>query len=223
MKLIFSRHGNTFDAATPPTWVGSKNNLPLVETGIVQAKTFAKSLTQSGIQLNAIYCVPLKRTVDYAQIIADELQSELTPAIDMRLNELDYGNWSGLTNQQIIEKFGPQILENWEKNCEWPANGWGSSEPVVRAEVLSFANEMAQKHKPDENILAVTSNGRLRYFLTLVPGEFENHVKTDSIKIKTGNICQLSFSNNQWEFHYWNKSPNMEVLLHTHATAMDAF
>jgi broad specificity phosphatase PhoE len=213
MKLIFSRHGNTFDANTPATWVGCKNNLPLVEAGIAQAKTFANSLAQAGIKLNAIYCGPLKRTVDYAQIIVDELKSDLTPTIDLRLNELDYGIWSGLTNQQIIEKFGSDILENWEKNCVWPANGWGSSEPVVRAEVLSFAEEMANKHKSHENILAVTSNGKLRYFLNLVPGEFENHVKTDSIKIKTGNVCQLKFIDDAWKLNYWNKSPSPELFV----------
>jgi broad specificity phosphatase PhoE len=213
VKIIFSRHGNTFDATTAPIWVGCKNNLPLVATGVEQAKTLANMLRQAGTKLSAIYCGPLKRTVDYAQIILDELQSDLTATVDERLNELDYGNWSGLTNSQIVEQFGAETLENWEKNCAWPAQGWGSQEAVVRGEVLSFANEMAVRHQGDETVLAITSNGKLRYFLNLVPGEFERHVRMDAIKIKTGNICGLEFGKNSWGLKFWNKSPRVEFLV----------
>jgi len=211
MNIIFSRHGNTFEPNTPAVWVGCESDLPLVEAGIEQAKTFAKALSQSGIKIDAVYCGPLKRTLSYAQIILKELQSNLTPIVDLRLSELNYGGWAGLTNQQIGEKYGIEMLENWEKHCKWPLNVWKSSEPIVREEVVSFANDLVTRHKKDDVILVISSNGKLRYFLSLIPGEFEERVKTESVKIKTGNVCRFAFVDDKWKVNYWNRPPSPEI------------
>ena len=40
MKLILARHGNTFGPQDKVTWVGSTNDLPLVEEGLAQAQRF---------------------------------------------------------------------------------------------------------------------------------------------------------------------------------------
>ena len=212
MKLLFSRHGNTFDAATPATWVGCKNDLPLVDAGIAQAQLFARMFKQSGAPLNAIYCGPLKRTQEYAKIIVQGLKADLAITIDPRLNELDYGDWAGLTNQQICEKFGADVLERWEKNCEWPSHGWGSTEKNVRLDALSFANDLIKKHAKDDTVLIISSNGKLRYFLALMQDEFERRMQTDSLKVKTGNICRMEYEN-EWRLAYWNKAPEAELFL----------
>lgn len=212
MKIILSRHGNTFESNTPATWVGCNNDLPLVAAGVEQANTLAKALKQSGVAPKAIYCGPLQRTLNYAQIIIQKLQINLKPIIDNRLNELDYGLWSGLTNQQIREKFGTEELENWEKFCQWPVNRhWSNSESFVRTEALAFAADLVKLHKPDDTIIVISSNGKLRYFLNLIPGAFETHVAAMSTKVKTGNICGLTYADNQWELNYWDQAPNQEL------------
>lgn len=205
MKLILSRHGNTFDSTMPVTWVGSQNDLPLVEKGITQAKSFAHSFQQSGDALSAVYCGPLKRTRDYAEIILNELGSSLNAIVDPRLNEVDYGAWSGLTNNEIHEKFGDELLEKWEKKSEWPANIFGCSEESVRTDVSSFINDLMKKFRDDETVLVVTSNGKCRYFLDLIPGEFEKRKQENTFKVKTGNICRLDFYDGEWQLIYWDQ------------------
>lgn len=209
MKIILSRHGNTFKSNETPVWVGSKHDLPLVESGIEQAKTLGKALKEANIRLHAVYCSPLQRTRHYADIALAESQTSLTPIVDPRLNELDYGAWNGLSNEEVREKFGAVELENWEKHYQWPKNaGWNKSEQTVQEEAISFATDLIHKHHPNDTILVVSSNGKLRYFLNLIPGEYEKYSHNRLLKIKTGNICGLSFNGNQWTTNYWNQLPD---------------
>lgn len=208
MKIILSRHGNTFNPGEHATWVGSRNDLPLVETGLNQAKILANSLKQAAIFPLAIYCSPLQRTRVYAQVVIEELKLALQPIIDERLNEINYGTWSGLSNEQIRSTFGGQELEAWEKHSQWPsAAGWEGSEQLLAEQVQTFCEDIINQYPSDGTILIISSNGRLRYFLNLVPGEFNQHLTKQTFKVATGNICQLTHSNNKWEINFWNQTP----------------
>lgn len=209
MKIIFSRHGNTFLSSHQAVWVGCADDVPLVDSGKEQAKALARALVKSATILNAVYCGALQRTAMYANIVLHEIQSNLQPVIDCRLNELDYGKWSGLNKQQICEQFGAEELKAWERYSIWPTQGdWGSSEGMVRAEAASFMAYLVKNHQPNDTVLVVSSNGRLRYFLTVIPGEFERRAKTKSFAVKTGNISQLSYLHDQWSLDYWDMIPS---------------
>ena len=222
MKILLSRHGNTFSPGEPVVCAGAQNDLPLVASGKTQAEKLAEYLKQLHIIPAAIYCSPLQRTIEYAQIVIDRISqdrdtmdtsgathaSPLRPTIDPRLNELDYGDWTGLTTPEIIAKFGHADFEHWEKNSQWPTMGnWGSSEKEIIQDVLSFATELSQQYTPDDTVLVITSNGRLRYFLTLIPNAFEQHIQTQTFKVATGNICEVNYQNKRWSINFWNIHP----------------
>ena len=117
--LLLARHGNTFAPGQKVVWVGARDDLPLVESGIAQANILSEVLKNNAIKPNAVYAASLKRTVTYAQIICDQLNLSQTPVIDKRLNELDYGDWSGLSNNEIEERYGKDELEGWSKYGRW--------------------------------------------------------------------------------------------------------
>lgn len=209
MKMILSRHGNTFNPGETAVWVGSRNDLPLVETGFNQAKILASCLQQARVYPSAIYCGPLQRTQVYAQIIVKELKLPSQPIVDERLNEIDYGVWTGLSNQQIRSQFGAQELEAWEKHSQWPSTAhWDGSAELLNAQINSFCNDIIQQYSSNDTILIISSNGRLRYFLNLAPGEFEQQLAKQTVKVATGNICQLSYNKAQWKINYWNQAPS---------------
>jgi probable phosphoglycerate mutase len=208
MEIILARHGNTFRSGEPVVWVGSQNDLPLVESGQVQAKTLGKTLRISNQIPTAVYTGPLQRMTTYAKIILDELKLEFAPTIDPRLNEVDYGKWSGLTSQEVRDKFGIEEFENWEKHSKWPIKGeWGESEKLLSQRIRDFANHIAQQHDKDDKILVVASNGCLRYFLDLIPGELQKHINNQTAKIATGNMCQLTYTSKSWKLDFWNRAP----------------
>lgn len=208
MKVILSRHGNTFSASDPVVWVGATQDLPLVDSGILQAKCLAQALQKADIHPKAVYCGPLKRTRDYAAIVLEQLHSAVKPIVDARLNEIDYGNWAGLSNTQIQEIGEGDDLSAWENLSVWPKiASWSGSAAHMAKEVKEFSKELVTQYDPTDSILVISSNGRLRYFLKLIPGLFEQHVQNKEFKVATGNICLLTHENRKWQIKFWNKKP----------------
>lgn len=212
MQLILARHGNTFNPGEPVVWIGSRNNLPLVKAGEAQAAKLGNCLQQAPVKITAIYAGPLLRMISYAKIVAASAHSLLPLHIDERLNEIDYGGWSGLTQRAVCEQFGNDAFIEWDRDSQWPQNsGWGESENAVKTRILDFVQSLLQTHDPHERILVVASNGCLRYFLHLIPLQFAASVKNATLKLATGHIAQLTYAKPQWQLDYWNQSP--EILL----------
>jgi probable phosphoglycerate mutase len=155
-----------------------------------------------------VYCGPLKRTHDYAIIVLEQLHSSLKPIIDARLNEIDYGNWAGLSNTQIQEIDEGNELSAWENLSVWPKIArWSGSPTQMIKEVKAFSKALITQYDSTDTILVISSNGRLRYFLKLIPGLFEQHVQNKDFKVATGNICLLTYENSKWQIKFWNKKP----------------
>lgn len=208
MEIILSRHGNTFGPKDPVVWTGSSNDLPLVEQGIAQAEKFANTLVAQKFVPKAIFCGPLQRTFKYASIITQRVGLSVSPIVDSRLNEVDYGDWTGLTNEQVASRFGISQLKGWDEQCIWPTQGnWGGSELELLADVSSFVEDLKRKYDENDRIVVITSNGRLRYFLKRVEGEFEKRLASRSFKVKTGNICKLENKKGVLSISYWNVEP----------------
>lgn len=204
--LLLARHGNTFATGDKVTWVGASNDLPLVESGLAQAKSLAQVLLENEIKPAALYSGPLKRTKEYATIIRDALQLSPDIQIDSRLNEIDYGAWSGLTSEEIKEKFGQDELDAWNLQGKWPVTFVGN-EAEVEAEVNSFVQDIMSSYLENQLALAVTSNGRLKYFLKLLPDIYAEYIKVSKWKVSTGNICLLKCDKRSNHLVCWNEAP----------------
>lgn len=203
MKLLLSRHGNTFAPGDKVVRAGSQNDLALVESGRQQAHALKSYLQHNDITPAAVYAGELQRQQVYAKIATEQ-----EPKLAKCLTELDYGDWTGLTNEETIEKFGQDGFEAWEKYSQWPdnANWTGSPEQLIQ-DLHTFADLLIQAYGPDDTVLAVTSSGVVRYFLTFIPGLFDRHVASENLKVKTGHICQFTYNNNAWTLDFWNESP----------------
>jgi len=211
VNIILSRHGNTFGPQDKVVWAGSRNDLPLVARGVEQAERFAEVLKARQIKPAAIFSGPLERTFHYAEIITQKLALSFKPFVDLRLNEIDYGDWTGLTQKEVKERFGEEELTSWDEHSVWPSKGnWGGSEESVKAEVHAFVGDLIQGFKEDETVIVVSSNGRLRFFLRLIEGELEQRMKQGSFKVKTGNICKLKHEKSQLNVVYWNQEPKAD-------------
>jgi probable phosphoglycerate mutase len=212
MELILTRHGNTFNPEDPVVWTGATNDLPLVQKGILQAEKFSTRLLQQKKVPQAVYCGPLQRTFSYASVIVERLDLPYRPIVDPRLNEIDYGGWTGLTQSEVIAQFGEAALKDWDERSQWPSHGnWGSSEAHIISEVKDFVHDLLGRFSKDETVVVVSSNGRLRYFLSLIEGEFEKRSKAGQFKVKTGHICKLKLNGEKVSLIYWNVDPSAEI------------
>lgn len=210
MKLILARHGNTFGPSDKVVWVGSAQDLPLVESGQQQAIEFGRLLKSSGIQPAIIYAAPLSRTREYAQILVAEGGLHSKVLLDTRLKEIDYGEWGGLSSEEVRLRFGATALEAWELHGTWPSTcGWGESEELVMQRILSFSNELiAQNYSAPA--LIVSSNGVLRYFLKLyAAAEYQRRLQNGKLKVRTGAACVLD---NLGNLCCWDQRPGQPLL-----------
>lgn len=206
MKLILARHGNTFEADQPAYYVGSQQDLPLVEFGKAQAVRLGKIWAQYYPNLAAVYTGPLRRMIATAEIALQTMSSDICSQIDTRLNELDYGLWSGLTSAEVKQRFGEEDYERWEKHSQWPQRGeWGESEAAVIERIQCFAQEITSRYLPEQCVCVVASGGCLRYFLTLIPHKLEELAEKQQLKIATGRMCVMQYQHGQWQLESWNQ------------------
>src|SRR5882724_3494292 len=144
MRVVLVRHGNTFSPGEAAVWVGARTDLALVEKGRQQAEEVANQLGRAGMTINTIFAGPLRRTAESAVIIANI--AGIAPeslVIDRRLTEIDYGDWEGLTSDDIRQRYGHSEIDGWEHNNEWPsAANWRATKQEVVARVLEFFEAM---------------------------------------------------------------------------------
>lgn len=209
MELLLARHGNTFAPGEKVVWVGRDQDLPLVPSGQAQARAVAGALQARSGVIASVYCGPLKRACEYANIIHQELGTT-PPIIDSRLDELDYGAWGGKSEEEIRAQGHGLELDRWSKEGIWPVTSqWSQSEAEVFGEVQAFVRELLVQHDVSDTILIVSSNGRLRYFLASLATEFQRRQRSGELKMRTGALSAMSFlSETEVRLHFWNRLPS---------------
>lgn len=205
MEILFARHGNTFNPGDKVVWVGRETDLPLVEKGLAQAAAVAEALRRTELSPDVIYAASLRRTMRFAEIIAQSLELA-PPVIDSRLDELGYGRWAGRTNDEIVrdDPAAKAAMEAWNASDIWPeSGGWVSRQADVQDAVRSFAVERLGSGGP-RRPLVVSSNGVLRFLprvLLAAPAQ------RDSFKMRTGHLGIVECENGEAGLRCWDVAP----------------
>lgn len=212
-RLLIARHGNTFAPGDTVVTVGSRNDLPLVDKGMAQAVALGEALARTNRRPTVVFAGPLQRQYRFAEIVLQTLQLDLPVRQDARLNEIDFGDWTGLSDQQIQDRFGAEEFAAWHQRSEFPGGDrWGESEAQVIARVADFCRDLPRHlPNPKDCALVVSSNGALRYFLRLVPGLFDQRNGQAAVRMKTGHVSEFVQDEAGWRLNLWDQNPaNLE-------------
>lgn len=209
MRLYLVRHGNTFEAGETPVRVGANEDLPLTREGEAQARRLGEVLNDAGVVLDTAVTGPLQRTRRHAEIVLECLGSGLSPAIDVRLKEIDYGVWGGLSDEEIVRRFGPRAADElaaWERDSRWPTETaeWRPGAATVRANLRALTAELEATLGEAGTALVCSSNGILRYFLELTPGGLAEAQTTGRAKMGTGAVSMLDVRDGSARVAFWN-------------------
>lgn len=101
------RHGET-DYNKEKRWQGCGIDIPLNQTGILQAQELAKHLEGKGIE--HIYSSNLKRALQTAQIVAERLKIGVDVIPDLR--EGCFGKAEGMLKKDIAQQYA-DIFSQW--------------------------------------------------------------------------------------------------------------
>ena len=107
MRIILIRHGSTI-WNEEGKYQGTID-VPLSDRGRQEAEMVAERLREEKIK--AIYSSNLGRARETAEIIARP--HGLPVQVIDELGEINFGDWEGLTAQEIKDKFGEQAYRTW--------------------------------------------------------------------------------------------------------------
>ena len=108
-RLFLVRHGATTLSAED-RFAGS-TDIPLSDEGRRQAASLAARLRDD--TLAAVYCSPMRRTIETASILADP--HGVAAVTRPGLREIDHGHWEGLRRQEVESQFHDEYTR-WAKS-----------------------------------------------------------------------------------------------------------
>jgi broad specificity phosphatase PhoE len=150
--IFLARHGES-DWNAANRFQGHSDR-PLTDLGLRQAEALAEAVEAEHVE--AIYSSPLIRALETAKIVAARTGIEVVEDEDLR--EVDTGGWSGLSRQEVQERF-PDGFERWISG----GTGWedGESYEDMAARSLEAVRRIAEAH-PGGRVLVISHGGPIR-------------------------------------------------------------
>ncbi len=183
LTVYLIRHGNIdFLDAVP----GNLPGLHLSASGRKQAGWIAHRL--DGRKLDAIYASPLERALETARPLARNHGLEITTLEDLR--EIDFGEWTGKTFDELEGDFGWKQFHIYRNECLIPG---GDLMIQVQQRMVKALYDIYRRH-PDGEVAAVGHHDPIKSLLA-----FHLGISLDlflRILVDTGSISELTMEEN---------------------------
>ena len=186
-EIILARHGETEWNVTEV--FRGRSDIELNENGMKQAELLSKHL--SDLTIDAVYSSPLKRALKTAEMIAGYhgLDVEIAPG----LIDFDYGEWQGLSHQEVKDKY-KEIYTEWIKNPHQARMPAGESLTDVRERAVSVVDDVVARYTGSVVLVShrVVSKVLICALLGLDNSHFWN------IRLDTCGISIFAYENGQF-------------------------
>lgn len=174
MKLILIRHGQTIWNTEMRTQ--GRTDIPLNETGFLQAQHLAKRLAEEEIARESdpvIYTSPLSRALDTAQILAR--QHSLPIITSALLMERNFGLWEGKPFSELKIEYPKQVAA-WDSDpyAYTPPEAEPLSEVVDRCK--QFLAELNAAYTSTDTIIVVGHSIPQRLMIATLIGLPPSHL-----------------------------------------------
>ncbi len=198
-EVLLVRHGETL-SNTEGRWQGHQDG-QLNEVGRRQAKLLAGIFPT----LDALYASPLSRAADTANAIADP--QGLDVSHDVRLKEICFGAWEGLTTGEITTRFPAESIDFFNGK-DMARGGTGETFIQVRKRIKDSLTDIVARH-PGQTVGVVSHGGVTRAWVTEVLGLPYEHRNRLSILSNTA-YARIAFGRSGPSVVSWNLYPHLE-------------
>ncbi len=162
IRLLLVRHGETAWNATG--LYQGQEDVPLNEVGRRQAEVVAERLRDE--RFHIIYASDLSRARATADIVARF--HRLPVRLDVRLRELNFGEWQGLSYREIEERDGERLAA-WNADRVHCAAPGGESLAQMGQRARMFLNDVRAAHQ-GQTVAVVSHGGIIRIILCVLIG-----------------------------------------------------
>ncbi|MDD7464833.1 MAG: histidine phosphatase family protein [Actinomycetaceae bacterium] len=163
-RIILWRHGQT--DANKNFRIQGAIDVPLNAVGLRQAQEAAQELAQ--LEPTRLYCSDLSRSRQSAQALAD--LTGLTPVVDARLQERNYGIWEGQRSEEIRQQW-PEQWEIWAAGQE---PGLGIETRLACSERMAACIEEAagdvERSEREETVVFASHGGAITCAISTLLG-----------------------------------------------------
>lgn len=148
LRLFVIRHGST-ESTRERRFTGWRD-VPLSEAGQREAEAVARVLAAPRVA--AVYASPLQRARVTAEIVA--APHGLAVKVDQEFREMSYGDWEGLTIQEVETRF-PAEFATWRRAPHQLLRTAGETLADVAKRVAHGLAALRAAH-PDQTLVLVT-------------------------------------------------------------------
>jgi probable phosphoglycerate mutase len=163
LRLFLLRHGQTA-TSRENLFCGRRLDVKLTPDGVTMGKAFADAYRRT--PWAAIYSSPLDR----ALTTASELAHAVALPVEERdgLEELDYGEWDGLSVDVVAQKYHDDY-ERWVADPAWNPPTGGETAVALAQRVTRVIEEIDDAFS-DGNVLVVSHKATIRVALCALLG-----------------------------------------------------
>ena len=201
-NILLIRHGHS-EWNKLNLFTGFKN-IELSDQGIVEANKAGQNFKNLNIKFDIVFTSELKRAQETAKIILknldqwDHLYGEGKIITDIKLNERDYGDLTGLNKKETADKFGEEQVHKWRRGySDQPPNG-ESLEDVVRRVKIYFEESINPAiQSADNNNILIAAHGNSLRALLIVMNIYDSS-SINSVELSTGVPIHVILENNKF-------------------------
>jgi broad specificity phosphatase PhoE len=189
MIIYLIRHGET--EANKQMIIQGRANNPLNQTGKEQAKQTAMYLKKLNIDFDFCVTSPLKRSIDTANIIKDNLKLKLKNHIEPEIIEREFGAFDG---KKIDDSYYHLVHSGQVEGIE--------TDQEIEIRVKEYFNDFFKKHDYDHVLMIAHSHVIKALLVQYLPGfDYDTYLTNcciniidydETIKIKAYNINPLN-------------------------------
>ncbi|MCE1178546.1 MAG: histidine phosphatase family protein [Micrococcales bacterium] len=196
-RLIVLRHGQTEHNAKG-IWQGQLDT-QLSSRGHEQARAAAAALTRLGP--TRVVASDLARAAETGRDVADACGVEL--ALDARLREIHVGEWSGLTSDEVRERY-PEAQDMLLRGEDFRRGGSGESVADVAARAGEAARAVAESMQPGQAVVIATHGVAARALVADLVGLDQQLAWTVLGSLGNCHWAELVEGRIGWRIQTWN-------------------
>ncbi len=173
--------------------------MELSPRGHEQAASLGKYLRNK--KLDAVYASPMKRAQQtLAQLMTGR---DCEPVVMAGLREVDFGDWTGLSWEEVKAKFGIHPIQ-WLDQLEQATIPSAETSETFRGRVEPCLRQILGMH-PGQNVAAVCHGGTIRMMLSILLGIPLG--KMAGFEIEYASMTEVRCSPGRAEVHVLNLVP----------------